>query len=138
MTQSVQRASGTKSPADVLLGALGLRRRTQANDLDAVGEGVTLKVTCLIRPSDAKPKSIPINGSLLLRQGAEPVWQPYSKRGGHSLPGPLRVTGPSSGRFGSYAAFELNTAAGPVTAFVPKPDVPVLRELMRAAGLWAD
>jgi hypothetical protein len=138
MTSDTRRASGTRSPADVLLRAIGLRRRTPANDLNDLASGVTFKVTCLIRTSDAGPKSLPINGSIYLSEQSEPEWRPYNERGGHSFPGPLRVTGPSESRRAQFAAFQLSTAVGIVTAFIPKSDVPLVKQVMQANGAWAD
>lgn len=99
---------------------------------------MTLKVSCAIRTPDAGPKSIPINGSLYLSAQREPVWRPYREQAAHSFPGPLKVIGPSESRFGPYAAFQLSTAVGVVTAFFPKPDVPLVKHVMQANRSWTD
>jgi hypothetical protein len=60
---------------DVLLRAIWIRRRTTADDLRDYDAGVTLKVSCLVRRPDADAKSIPVNGSLYLKQGDKVVWR---------------------------------------------------------------
>ena len=136
MTSSVRRASGTRSPSDVLMRAIGVNRRTSADDLEDYRKGVALKVTCLIRTAGADQQGVPINGSLYLRQGEEIAWHPNNDNVGRGFPGPLRVTGRSESRFGPYAAFELSTGSGPVTAFIPKADVPLVKGIMRARSSW--
>jgi hypothetical protein len=121
---------------DVLLRALWIKRRTTAHDLDDYVKGVTLKVTCLIRTPDAGPKSIPAVGSLLLRQGDQVSWRPSVERGGFSAPAPLTVASAADSTFGQYAGFKLSTAAGTVTAFIPKADVALVKHVMEAQGSW--
>ena len=136
MTASIQRASGTRSPSDVLLRALWNKRRTPAHDLDDYAKGVTLKVTCLMRTPEGGPKGTPIGGSIFLRQGDQVTWRPHVERGGPTFPAPLVVTSPAQSGFGPYAGFELSTAAGSVTAYIPKADVPLVKHAMEATGSW--
>jgi hypothetical protein len=42
----------------------------------------------------------------------------------------------SQNTFGQYAAFELSTAAGSVTAYLPKADVPLVKHVMEAQRSW--
>ena len=121
---------------DVLLRALRIKRRTTAHDLDDYAKGVTLRVTCLIRTADAAPKSIRTGGSLLLKQGDQVSWRPSVEHGPFSVPGPLTVTSTADSAFGQYAGFKLGTAAGPVTAFIPKADVPLVKHVLEAQGSW--
>jgi hypothetical protein len=95
MTSIVRRASGTRSPVDVLLRATWIRRRTTADDVRDYEDGVTLKVTCLLRKADAGAKGVPINGSLFMKKGDKVAWRPFADGAGLVAPGPLTVTAPA-------------------------------------------
>ncbi len=76
-------------------------------------------------PSQCRKISSPVQPGYVPARGIVPLGASY------------RCTRCQS-RFGSYAAFQLSTAVGVVTAFFPKPDVPLVKRVMQANGSWAD
>lgn len=136
MNSNIQRASGTRSATDVLLRALLIKRRTLTDDLNDFALGITLKVTCLYRPQGATAKSLPIPGALYLTQNQPVEWYPYKQGSSHELPTPLTITAPAEKGYGQYAGFHLNTASGPVTAYIPKADIELVKHVMKLTGSW--
>jgi hypothetical protein len=46
------------------------------------------------------------------------------------------VTAPAQRRLGQYAGYELSTGAGPLTAYIPRADVPLVKQVMETEGSW--
>ncbi|MFG2947334.1 hypothetical protein [Streptomyces adustus] len=130
MTSNVRRAAGTQTFSDVLLRWLWIKRPTPAGDLDLFANGVTLKVTCFLRPLG---QTGPISrlGTLHLTHGKPVIWQGRGQE--LTLLPPLALTA-SAVKTGHWklTALDLTSPSGSFTLKMPKLDVTLVRHAFDA------
>ncbi len=131
MAPNIRRAAGTQTFFDVLKVWSGIKRPNPSQDLDDFAAGMTLVVSCFLRPLGDTAARSPL-GMLHLTQGQPVTWQ-RSRREPVALRPPLTLAdSDEKANQPTLAAFNLVTASGSFGVQIPKLDVGLVRHALTA------
>ena len=131
MASNSRRAAGTQTFSDVLKVWSGIKRPNPAQDLDDFSAGVTLEVSCFLRPlGDASARSR--LGMLQLTQGQPVTWQ-RSRKEPVALRPPLTLNDSNeNANQPTLAAFNLLTASESYSVQIPTLDLELVKHALAA------
>ncbi len=131
MASNSRRAAGTQTFSDVLKVWSGIKRPNPAQDLDDFAAGVTLEVSCFLRPlEDASARSR--LGMLQLTQGQPVRWQ-RSRKEPVALRPPLTLNdSDEKANQPTLAAFNLVTASDSYSVQIPTLDLELVKHALAA------
>ncbi|MEV0673215.1 hypothetical protein [Mycobacterium sp. NPDC050441] len=133
MASNTRRAAGTQTFTDVLKIWFGGKRPNRTADLADFQSGVTLEVSCFLRPqgdSASRPKL-----GMLVLTGGEPVrWRGRDKNVVILNP-PVTLAGSGGKAIGpKFTAFDLACAAGSFSVQIPTLDVELVKDVLGASA----
>lgn len=132
MASNSRRAAGTQTFTDVLKIWFAGKRPDPAADLSDLQSGVTLQVSCFLRPKGATSR--PKVGTLSLTRGEPVIWR---RRDHHAvtLEPPLTLTRSSEKVTGpKFTAFDLACATASFDVQVPTLDVELVKHALGASA----
>ena len=131
MASNTRRAAGTQTFTDVLKVWSGVKKPNPALDLEDFAGGVTLQVSCFLRPLEETAARHRL-GMLHLTQGQPVTWQ-RSKKEAVALRPPLTLTdSDEKANQPTLAAFNLVTASESFSVQIPTLDVGLVKHALAA------
>lgn len=128
MASNTRRAAGTQTFTDVLKVWFAGKRPDPAADLSDLESGVTLQVSCFLRPRGATSRAK--LGTLSLTRGEPAIWRGRDKND-ISLTPPLTLTGSGENPIGpKFTAFDLTCATGSFDVHIPTLDVELVKHAL--------
>ncbi|NKZ15638.1 hypothetical protein HGA11_32180 [Mycolicibacterium septicum DSM 44393] len=128
MASNTRRAAGTQTFTDVLKVWFAGKRPDPAADLSDLQSGVTLQVSCFLRPKGATSRAK--LGTLSLTRGEPVIWRGRDKNA-ISLTPPVTLTGSGENPIGpKFTAFDLACATGSFDVHIPTLDVELVKHAL--------
>ena len=131
MAPNIRRAAGTQTFFDVLKVWSGIKRPNPEQDLEDFAAGVTLVVSCFLRPLADTAARSPL-GMLHLTQGQPVTWQ-RSRKEPVALRPPLTLADAGEkANQPTLAALTLVSASGSFSVQIPKLDLELVKHALAA------
>jgi hypothetical protein len=127
MSSNSRRAAGTQTFTDVLKVWSGIKKPNPAHDVADFSAGVTLEVSCFLRPL-SEPKARLLQGSLNLTLGEPVTWQRWRSKDVVTLDPPLTLADcDEKAAQPQVSWYTLVSASGSFRVRIPILDVELVR-----------